>query len=56
MGQYGFDPLGFSTGRLPEAIPADVRNVLEEKAPNLGDSQALALAELKHGRVSRMCT
>jgi len=51
-GDYGFDPLGFSSDKplANTPIPADVI----AKIPNLGDAEALRLAEIKNGRAAMM--
>jgi len=51
-GDYGFDPFGLSsdTPLAGTPIPADV----VAKIPNLGDAEALRLAELKNGRAAMM--
>jgi hypothetical protein len=43
-GDYGFDPLGFATGK--GALPTSV--------PNVGDLETLRLAEVKNGRLAMM--
>merc|ERR1719401_2289093 len=51
-GDYGFDPLGLSsdTPLAGTPVPADV----VAKIPNLGDAEALRLAEIKNGRAAMM--
>ena len=44
-GDYGFDPLGFSTGKAPGPLAS---------APNVGDLEALKVAEIKNGRAAMM--
>ena len=48
-GNFGFDPLGFASGKLPgvDALPKGA-------LPNVGDSAALELAEIKNGRLAMM--
>ena len=53
ISDYGFDPLGLSTGNFPEFVPAEVQTALQ-KLPNVGDKQAMELAELKNGRAAMM--
>ena len=53
ISDYGFDPLGFSTGDFPGFVPAEVQTTLL-KLPNVGDKQAMELAELKNGRAAMM--
>ena len=48
-GDFGFDPLGFSTGKGP--IPFDD---LPFEVPNVGDMTALKEAEIKNGRAAMM--
>jgi len=48
-GDFGFDPLGFSTGQGP--IPFDA---LPFEVPNVGDMTALKEAEIKNGRAAMM--
>ena len=48
-GDFGFDPLGFSTGKGP--IPFDA---LPFEVPNVGDMTALKEAEIKNGRAAMM--
>ena len=48
-GDFGFDPLGFSTGQGP--IPFDA---LPFEVPNVGDMTALKEAEIKNGRLAMM--
>lgn len=51
-GDYGFDPLGLSSDKplAGTPVPADV----VAKIPNLGDVEALRLAEIKNGRAAMM--
>jgi len=53
ISDYGFDPLGLSTGDFPGFVPAEVQTALL-KLPNVGDKQAMELAELKNGRAAMM--
>jgi light-harvesting complex II chlorophyll a/b binding protein 4 len=51
-GDYGFDPLGFSTGKIPG--PWEGAGEGRPHWPNVGDMEALKLAEIKNGRAAMM--
>jgi light-harvesting complex II chlorophyll a/b binding protein 4 len=58
-GQFGFDPLGISSGKGPEGpdgqlIFADGKGGPIGLLPNAGNMEALKLAELKNGRAAMM--
>lgn len=54
-GNYGFDPLGFSTGKGPipfDAVPKEVR--ASPVLSSVGNLEALKLSEMKNGRAAMM--
>jgi light-harvesting complex II chlorophyll a/b binding protein 4 len=54
-GDFGFDPLGFASGKGPvggSGLP--IFESIPKQIPNVGDLEALKLAEIKNGRAAMM--
>ena len=54
-GDFGFDPLGIGSGKGPEGPSGlPIFEKIPDFVPNVGDMEALKLAELKNGRAAMM--
>jgi light-harvesting complex II chlorophyll a/b binding protein 4 len=54
-GDFGFDPLGIASGKGPVGGSGQpIFDSLPDSIPNIGDMEALKLAELKNGRAAMM--